>query len=82
MPIIVFFVKVAALSAQWLLTPTFLAHCDAVWGGRQPPHLNAVDPQAWLADILTRLVNGWPMSKIDELMPWADAAGLKECAVA
>jgi transposase len=44
--------------------------------------LNAVDPQAWLADILTRLVNGWPMSKIDELMPWADAAGLPERAVA
>jgi hypothetical protein len=31
--------------------------------------LNAVDPQAWLADVLDRLVNGWPMSKIDELMP-------------
>jgi len=29
--------------------------------------LNVVDPQAWLADILARLVNGWPMSKIDEL---------------
>jgi len=39
MPIIVFFVTVAVLSAQWLLTSTFLAHCDAVWGGRQPPHL-------------------------------------------
>ena len=35
--------------------------------------LNAVDPQAYLAEILTRLVNGWPMSKIDELMPWAHA---------
>ncbi len=44
--------------------------------------LNAVDPQAYLADILTRLVNGWPMSKIDELMPWADAARLPERAVA
>jgi hypothetical protein len=44
--------------------------------------LNAVDPQAYLADILCRLVNGWPMSKIDELMPWAHAAGLPERAVA
>jgi transposase len=44
--------------------------------------LNAVDPQAWLADILTRLVNGWPMSKIDELMPWADAARIPVRAVA
>ncbi|NOG74078.1 transposase domain-containing protein, partial [Roseicella sp. DB1501] len=23
-----------------------------------------------LADLLTRLVNGWPNSRIDELMPW------------
>jgi transposase len=33
--------------------------------------LNAVDPLAWLADTLTKLVNLWPRSRIDELMPWA-----------
>ena len=44
--------------------------------------LNAVDPQAYLAETLTRLVNGWPMSKIDELMPWAYAAVASERAVA
>jgi transposase len=33
--------------------------------------LNAVDPEAYLADILTRLVNRHPMRKIDELLPWA-----------
>jgi hypothetical protein len=33
--------------------------------------LNAVDPQAYLASTLTRLVNRHPASKIDELMPWA-----------
>lgn len=43
--------------------------------------LNAVDPQSYLADILSRLVNGWPMSKIDELMPWAYAAATPERAV-
>ena len=32
--------------------------------------LNGVDPQTYLADLLTRLVNGWPQSRIDELMPW------------
>ena len=32
--------------------------------------LNAVDPQRYLADLLTRLVNGWRQSRIDELMPW------------
>jgi transposase len=35
--------------------------------------LNAVDPLAWLTDVLTRLVNRWPASRIDELMPWAYA---------
>ena len=32
--------------------------------------LNSVDPQRYFADVLTRLVNGWPNSRIDELMPW------------
>jgi hypothetical protein len=30
---------------------------------------NGVDPQAYLASVLSRLVNGWHMCKIDELMP-------------
>ena len=33
--------------------------------------LNGVDPQAYFADVLTRLVNLWPASRLDELMPWA-----------
>jgi transposase len=36
--------------------------------------LNGVDPQAYLTDVLTKLVNLWPASRIDELMPWAWAA--------
>ena len=32
--------------------------------------LNGVNPQLYLTDLLTRLVNGWPNSRIDELMPW------------
>jgi transposase len=32
--------------------------------------LNHVNPQLYLTDLLTRLVNGWPQSRIDELMPW------------
>jgi transposase len=35
--------------------------------------LNAVDPLAWMTDVLTKLVNRWPASKIDDLMPWAYA---------
>lgn len=39
--------------------------------------LNGVDPQRYFTDLLTRLVNGWPNDRIDELMPWcwADAEG-------
>lgn len=36
--------------------------------------LYGVDPQAYFADVLTKLVNLWPASRLDELMPWAWAA--------
>ena len=36
--------------------------------------LHGIDPQAYLADVLTKLVNLWPASRLDELMPWAWAA--------
>ena len=32
--------------------------------------LNGVNPQLYFTDVLTRLVNGWMESRIDELMPW------------
>jgi transposase len=32
--------------------------------------LNRINPQIYFTDLLTRLVNGWPQSRIDELMPW------------
>ncbi len=35
--------------------------------------LNAIDPQAYLADAITRIVNGHPNSQIDEILPWAYA---------
>jgi transposase len=35
--------------------------------------LNDVNPHAWLTDTLTKLVNCWPLSRIDELLPWAYA---------
>jgi len=36
--------------------------------------LHGVDPQIYFADVLTKLVNLWPASRLDELMPWAWAA--------
>lgn len=33
--------------------------------------LNGVEPSAYLTDVITRIVNGHPNSRIDELLPWA-----------
>jgi len=40
--------------------------------------LNGVDPQAYLANVLTRLVNLWPNNRLDELLPWAWAASREQ----
>ena len=39
--------------------------------------LHGVDPQTYLTDVLTKLVNLWAASRLDELMPWAWTA---ECS--
>jgi len=51
-------------AAGWAMIASFLETCK----------LNAVDPLAWTTDVLTKLVNRWPASRIDELMPWANSA--------
>jgi transposase len=50
-------------AASWAMIASLLETCK----------LNAIDPLAWLTDVLTKLVNRWPASRIDELMPWAYA---------
>jgi len=43
--------------------------------------LNGVDPFAYLADVITRIVAGHPQSQLDDLLPWAYApAPLKAVA--
>lgn len=44
--------------------------------------MNDVDPQAYLADILVKIVNRHPMSRIDELLPFAYVADSPEQRVA
>ena len=46
---------------NWALLASLIETCK----------LNSVNPQAWLTDVLTKLVNNWPNSRLDELMPWA-----------
>jgi len=48
-------------AAGWAMIASLLETCK----------LNAVDPLAWTTDVLTKLVNRWPASRIHELMPYA-----------
>jgi transposase len=36
----------------------------------QTAKMNDVDPCAWLTQTLERIAQGWPISSIDQLMPW------------
>jgi transposase len=47
--------------ANWAIIASLIETCK----------LNAVNPHAWLTDTLTKLVNRWPATRIDDLMPWA-----------
>ena len=44
--------------------------------------LNGVDPHVYLTDVISKIVNGHPNSRIDELLPWAypAASALKDVA--
>ena len=48
---------------SWSLLASFIETCK----------LNEVNAEAWLTDVLTKLVNGWPEARLDELLPWAEA---------
>jgi transposase len=36
--------------------------------------LTGVDPQAYLTEVISRIVDGHPQNRIDELLPWVYAA--------
>ena len=33
--------------------------------------LHGINPQAYLTDVLTKLVNNWPNRRLGDLLPWA-----------
>jgi transposase len=37
--------------------------------------LNDIEPYAYLCDVLTRMVDGYPINRLGELLPWAWKAG-------
>ncbi|MGH7091316.1 MAG: IS66 family transposase [Stellaceae bacterium] len=50
-------------AANWACIASLIETCK----------LNGIDPEAYLADTLTKLVNLWPAARIDELLPWTTA---------
>ena len=49
-------------ASQWAILASFIETCK----------LNEVNAETWLADVLSKLVQGWPEAKLDELLPCAD----------
>ena len=47
-------------AARWAVVASLLATAK----------LNAVEPFAYLRDVLERMSNGHPMSRLDDLLPW------------
>jgi transposase len=45
----------------WSLLASLLETCKG----------KAVSAEHWLADVLAKLVYGWPAARLDELLPWA-----------
>jgi len=48
---------------HWAVLASLIATCK----------LNDVEPQAYIEDVITKLINGHLQSRLDELLPWAYA---------
>jgi transposase len=48
-------------AAHWAVVASLIETCK----------LTGVAPHAYLTDVITRIVNGHPNSRLDELLPWA-----------
>lgn len=46
---------------HWALLASLIETCK----------LNGVNAELWLADVLTKLVDGWPMTRLDAFLPWS-----------
>ena len=56
----------------WAIIATLIETCK----------LNAVDPQSYLSDVITKIANGHPNKQIDDLLPWAYTTAPALCDVA
>jgi hypothetical protein len=51
-------------AAHWAVVASLIETCK----------LSSVAPHAYLTDVITRIVDGHPNSRLDELLPWAYTA--------
>jgi len=65
---IIFFAGSDGGGEQWAVIASLVETCK----------MNAVDPQAYLHDVLSKIVARHPMGRIDELLPFAYVAGGRE----
>jgi hypothetical protein len=57
-------------AANWACIASLIETCK----------FNGVEPEAYLADVLVKLVNLWPAARIDELLPWAWTSAARKAA--
>jgi hypothetical protein len=57
---------------NWLFAGSFKAaqRSAVILSVVETCRLNAVEPEAYMADIMERIECGWPASRWDELLPW------------
>ncbi|WP_040622623.1 transposase domain-containing protein, partial [Rhodovulum sp. PH10] len=48
---------------HWAVVASLIETCKLI----------GIDPYVYLADVITRIVDGHPNSRIDDLLPWAYA---------
>ena len=42
----------------------------AIYSVIETAKLNGVEPQTYIADVIEKVVSGWPASRWDEFIPW------------
>jgi len=62
----------------WRPIDTFVPGAEAI----HPIKLSDIDPEAYLADIFTRLATGHPVNRLEELLPWTWATSHKNSRAA
>ena len=57
---------------NWLFSGTFAAaqRSALILSIVETCKANGVDAEAYMADVMERIQNDWPASRLDELMPW------------